>query len=272
MKLIRAVLAGLLTAVATSGQASEIALRIEAFVKPAMPPELFVLLTNDGDEGARELAVEAALEGQRVCVSNVPGLAAGETVRLELPLRGVAPYESGVRHAVVKVRYHDANGYPFSSVYVTPFLADGGGLLEEPVAVAAADTTIAATGTWRITALALEEGVSGVQARVVLPDELAAAVPEGELALSTEECTVLPVPIRNLSALAGSRYAVFVVLEGSWQGRPFSTVAQATLTIAQTVAAVPQYRGWMALAAVLGAAFLAAQFRRLPRGCSHGLE
>jgi hypothetical protein len=75
------------------------------------------------------------------------------------------------------------------------------------------------------------EQAKEVHIRLFLPQELSVENPTPTIYLSPHQETSLRFPVRNFSALEGSTYAVFAVLEYDQGGLHYSTLAPGTITI-----------------------------------------
>ena len=210
-----------------------------AFDLTNTPPLLAVTVSNEGDEPARAVELEASVAGWHSQTTNqVPSLRPGEDFRYVLPLTRV-PVVPGVYPAVIKVRYGDRNGHRFSAITFID-LAVGDSKQEVWVVPTLDSATVADTVTLTLRLASMEDDALESRLRLVLPDELSCRNAERVVKLEpgTESAEVFE--IRNESGLPGSTYAVAVVLETEAGGIHRGAVATGTVT----VAALPERPLW----------------------------
>lgn len=224
---------------------------------PALRVE--VVLVNQGDEAARDLSLILEAAGGRVEAPGPASLPPREPWRtnLELPL---GPDQPGAYPAIVRVRFHDLNGYAFSS------LAHGLFHRQAPsqagVTLQGLASRVADQGIIRFELANPDPVAHLVSLRAAGPEELALAEPPARLELAPGSRQSLDLPARNLTALAGASYPVLLILEYEHHGRRHSAVGVALVTVQASPdlvrAAIPYL---YALAALLVAAMLWLQLR-----------
>lgn len=220
---------------------------------------LTVGIANHGDEPACSVQAEVSF-GETSCWSEaVAEIRAGSSTNLTLPL-GPLPEPKGSYAAVLKVRYQDGNGYPFSALSVIPLAAE--------LDVGTSDLTIHLTsaklmeeGTLRLDMASTAEESLDVGVRLVLPDELKSDRPVIRVPISMEKAVSLDLPIRNASARPASSYPIFAVAEYRLKGRPQAVTASALVEVIGSgrLSRLQVRLGEVAIMVLL-AVFLAVQF------------
>jgi len=77
----------------------------------------------------------------------------------------------------------------------------------------------------------LEDQAQRLHVRLLLPQELSTTSPAQDLSLASQQETSLKFPIRNFSALDGSVYAAYAIIEYENGGRHFTSMAPGTVAI-----------------------------------------
>ncbi len=218
-----------------------------------------VVLVNQGDEAARDLSLVLEAAGARVEAPGPTSLPPREPWRASLALP-LGPDQPGTYAALVRVRFHDLNGYAFSS------LAHGLFHRQAPtqagVTLQGLASRVADQGVVRFELANSDPIAHTVSLRAAGPEELALAEPPARLELAPGSRRSLDLSARNLAALAGASYPVLLILEYDHHGRRHSAVGVAPVTVQARPdlvrAAVPYL---YALAALLVAAMLGLQLR-----------
>jgi len=182
----------------------------------------------------------------------------GETCTDTLAFAAV-PEPAGTYQVVVKTRYADANGYPFSAVSVTP-LATTTSPVPDRLGGALTGDEIRDRGRLRLEIRSFDDKQLDVHVRLVLPDEIVCDAPTRDLPVFPDRPAKADFAIRNFSGRPGSTYAVFAVMDVADAGGHASALAVSTVSIAERQFAWSAgYRGWLIVAAVLVVVFLAVQ-------------
>ena len=219
----------------------------------ASPPDLNVriVVANRGKESAHDIQITLkkgseiiALPARRLLVPN-----ASTEVQTNLSIEETMP---GRYPLFVTVGYADANGYQFSAILCTTFFIQK-------------DTPLEVFGTMRTEPLqengqlylqlknvAQEEVSFGLT--IFTPRELSVGAYETEVLLAPERETSFEVPLRNFSALPGSRYPVYAVLEYEKEDGHYTNVISGQVEITVPISFFTRYRSWML--GIAGALFL----------------
>lgn len=169
-----------------------------------------VNLANKGDEEAYSVQIKA--EGQGFAwespVQKVHPHNHVHTARFAQSLKATLP---GRYPLLLRVRYKDANQYPFTAISATTYTvgkdASEGvlGVLEEAVVEKSARLTLKLKN--------LDSAPKKLQIRFFLPDELSAEPSQLEKDLGPSEETSAVFSVKNFSALSDSSYPIYAVIE-----------------------------------------------------------
>jgi hypothetical protein len=170
--------------------------------------------TNKGDEPARTVRVVAGLVGSDTEVSSAsrPSLAVNESYRVALRL-GPPPALPGVYTIVVKVRYTDINGHPFTALAALPLVTAYPDYRGELLAADLSSAKIAGEGQLLLELANQRDQALRVRATLILPPELACVAATRNLTVAAGRSAAIPFTIENVSAHAGSTYMVFAVAD-----------------------------------------------------------
>lgn len=173
-----------------------------------------VTVTNDGDEAAHSLVIEAELDGHTATADAAAALPPGESASASLRL--ARPTTDGLCIATLRFRYIDAKGYPFSVLRPLPVaLSPEADREYPPFDALLSDLELKDTGQL-VLDVAADAGVPVVlTARLVLPDELACTPRVHAISLEAGEERSFNFIITDVSALPESQYEVFAVVETS---------------------------------------------------------
>lgn len=217
-------------------------------------------LVNQGDEAAQNLSLKLISAGKQVEAPGPPVLAPNKPAQatLEMP---VEPGLPGTYPSVVEVRFHDLNGYPFTSLanalyfHQNPTYAQvmGRGL----------PSRVAGEGEVSYELASLEQAPLKLSVRFHAPQELSLGRDSLELELAGRSKQTVSAPVKNFTALVGASYPVLAVLEYEKDGRHFSAVAVAVASVAQPPSLFTRLTPYLYVAAGLLVALVAwLQWRR----------
>jgi hypothetical protein len=189
---------------------------------------LAVQVANQGSSEAYQVRAEAEALGERFRsqdqVTLNPGGSRGflfqKTIHREL--KGTYPLK-------VLVHFQDANGYPFSALTCTTFSVQGKG--EAGMPVTAAPLTLQDHGIVQFEVHNTSTHTRRVETTLQLPNEFSSRESGSFFSLGPGEKRTLSFPIRNLSALYGAAYPVFLVQEYESGGVHSSSVSTALVSI-----------------------------------------
>jgi hypothetical protein len=183
-----------------------------------------VRVTDLGDEAATALQTALGLEGQRFLSETIESLAPGATAQQEIrfPLEGLP---LGVHYGIVEVSYADLNGYPFTALAYARIVH--GGERSSTVLVAMSDSELSEVGA-RLAVRVRNLGSSPVTVglQLALPRELVTEERTRTFELAGEGEHEALFIVKNFSALVGSRYPVFAVVDYESDELHFSSLAR----------------------------------------------
>lgn len=231
-----------------------------------------VKLTNLGDDLVRLKAVEGQWHELESCVSPDRPIAPGESfsTRLAFPA-GTSRVDE--RPAVIRLSCTHASGSAFSSLVVAgdPRIPDDPWLSAGLVAA-----SVGRSGKLSLQLLLMEDESSEVTVRLILPDELSCRAGERTVRLEPDTWRVESFDLVNHSALPGSAYTVYAVVERRQHERIQCVTAMGTVTVqeAKWIGQSPFFWGGLALLLLSGGLGLNRWCgRAAPVGVQrHGLE
>ncbi len=223
-----------------------------------------VKVGNTGDEAALSVTPILHFGDKTVRGKGKPSLPPNGSLEetLTLPVgtlgEGRWPYR-------LAVDYTDQNQYPFQALHTQVAITG-----EPPPSKVAVPTIksdeIAGSGTLTLAVKNLTPDTRTTKVSVLVPEGLEATDPVREVTLDGWKETSLSVPITNRTALAGSRYPVFVTAEYDDGGVHQAVVAQGIVSVGATESFFTRNRSrlWMVAGAVVLAwlAFVAARALR----------
>lgn len=207
-----------------------------------------VSVTNKGDEAAHNVGISAAFASEHFKGTTRDTLPPGEPYSEEFhSTSGFA--EQGRYPVIVSVSYTDANLYPFSSLSVS--YLNYGDPVECTATGAIPELGIADTGGLNVAVKNIGRDTKNISYELEAPMELAIAVPKGEITVGPQSEKTLETRINNLSALPGSKYRVFAVLQYQDGKGHCSTIIPGDVVIGDK-APLKRFRGYLiGLAALL---------------------
>lgn len=188
-----------------------------------------IRVTNRGSAAAHQVAVEAeALEERfqsRVQTRIDPGGSREfDFSKIILSsLRGSFPL-------TVLVRFQDSAGYPFSALTCTTFFIREKG--NAGLTNASVPLTIKDKGQVRFRIQNESSHSRHIKTRLVLPNEFSSEEPEAHIFLPAGGKETLSFPIRNISAIQGAKYPVFLIQQYELDGVTHTIVPNALVTVA----------------------------------------
>lgn len=244
-----------------TGSASHVAIRVNAsasFREGQVSVQLTV--TNRGDKAAHNLEAEAFLNGRTVRSGPLGTLDASTAREADLPL-GSAPARAGTHTIVLRLRYTDDAGRPFSVLTCIPLLTADPDPPNEWLALALSPSRVSPNADFFVQAT--NRGPQSVTSdiRLWFPDEFDAPDALREIRLEAASATSLVFRADNRTALPGSRYALLVVADYQALDQHRSTVAAAMLLVPPPrPLASPLARATLAAIALLLLAYVRRQF------------
>jgi hypothetical protein len=228
-------LALLLILAPVSALAGSISISTSAVVHYS-PAEVRLELTvrNVGDDPAMDVAPEVHYEEALFTAPARHELAAGATHRFDItiPHGQLAPGEFPL---LVRVLFHDSNGYPFSAVSVATFTTtkERG---QAGVVLAPPKGPVAVNDDGALLAVSLNNQESGaVQCRVrlLVPNELNATSSLQTVAITPGQSGSATFFIRNRTAMVNATYPLVVVAEYELAGKHYTVSVYPKVVVSQ---------------------------------------
>jgi hypothetical protein len=169
-----------------------------------------IQVTNRGNADARQVRAAADILGGRFYSQVHPGVAPGESrefsfrKQLTRNLKGTFPMK-------VLVHFQDANGYPFTALTCTTFFVREKG--DAGVSATAAPLSMKDDGVVQFQVRNAGTSEKQLKATLHFPNEFSCERPSLHFSLPAGGQKSISFQVRNLSALYGAGYPVFLVLE-----------------------------------------------------------
>jgi len=189
------------------------------------PVERFVsvsgLIANEGDEPAHQVQALVEIEGHAVSLPLIAEIRPHEqqTVKATVP---VGALEQGSYTGVLRVGYADGNGYALSTVAVIPVSKRVNPPSPVTAVVRAGD--VASSGGVDVLVSNVVRRTTPVRVRLIAPRELTVTPSDARIVLQGGQQESLRFAVRNASALPGSSYAVFAIVDTEQNGAHTSVV------------------------------------------------
>ena len=186
------------------------------------------VIANEGDEPAYQVQALLEIEGHAVSLPPIAEIRPHEqeTVKATVP---VGALEAGAYTGVLRVGYADGNGYALSTVAVIPVSKRVNPPSPVTVVVRAGD--VASSGEVDVHVSNVVRRSAPVHVRLIAPRELTVTPSEARVVLLGGQEESLRFAVRNASALPGSSYAVFAVVDTDENGARTSVVQSDRMAI-----------------------------------------
>ncbi|HOO77072.1 MAG TPA: hypothetical protein PLI51_10580 [bacterium] len=227
--------------------------------------EAVVTVVNRGDEEARNLQVEVSCLGVNRFGKLVPSLPSGEGIKERFDFAAAAAPLPGMYPILARIRYSDANGYPFAAL-IQELVQTGEGRRDSSVYLSGSSLDLAGAGEIQVRLANRGSAPRRFRVELALAPEFGVESPVREIELPSGEEALLEFPVRTMSALPGSVYPYYLTAEYEENGFHYCADARGRVIVHS-----PRGGGrlffWAASAAVLGAVliFLIVIVRRAGR-------
>jgi hypothetical protein len=187
-------------------------------------------VSNGGDEAAKSVTAKLRVGDDEVRGKLHDELGPSATFEEELSIRtgqlgvGRWPFQ-------IAVDYADANQYPFQALHMTTIVVGQPPIAKVSLPEIAAAGGIAEQGTITVKFKNLAGAARELSYRLAAPEGLEAKEPTGRVSLAGWGDASESVAIINRTALAGSRYPVFVAVEYDEDGVHHAVVQQGMVEI-----------------------------------------
>lgn len=223
-----------------------------------------VTISNKGDEPAYNVLIRAEIGGavqagpmQKALLPNEPY---SETFNTTVEYQKPGRYP-----VIVTVDYTDGNQYPFSALSIVHL-----NYQENIVGRVVGDigsASIDSSGSVKLRIRNLGQTEERLKARLITPRELSVSPATRELRIRPNGEESLSFKVRNASALPGSQYQVYAVLDYEQDNYHFSNIVGGQISVEQRQSALATYTTpLIAVAIVVGGALAYVNLRKRPRG------
>ena len=179
------------------------------------------VIANEGDESAYQVQALLEIEGHAVGLPTIAEIRPHEqqSVKVNVP---VGVLEQGAYTGVLRVGYADGNGYALSTVAVIPVSKRVNPPSPVTAVVRAGD--VASSGEIDVLVSNVVRRPAPVRVRLIAPRELTVTPSDARIVLQGGQQESLRFAVRNASALPGSSYAVFAIVDTEENGAHTSVV------------------------------------------------
>jgi|RhiMetdeSRZDD1v2_1073273.scaffolds.fasta_scaffold47877_2 hypothetical protein len=186
------------------------------------------VIANEGDESARDIRVTVEAEGHALTLPSIAEMRPHEqqTIKAALPVGALDP---GSYTAVLRVGYTDANGYVLSTVALVPVSKRVNP--PSPITVVMRAGDVASSGEVDVQVSNVVRRTAPVHVRLIAPRELTVTPSDTRIVLQAGQQESLRFAVRNASALPGSSYAIFAVVDAQENGAHTSTAQSERMSI-----------------------------------------
>ena len=187
-----------------------------------------IIISNLGDEPSYNVQLSLDANGKNSVSDVKKQLNVRESFRWQIPLH----FESknpGKYPLVLTTNYQDANSYPFSAISV--FIFDNNESTISSLAAMISNVELADKGVLELKIKNTAETAKDASIRLIAPKELTADKDSLNLHLASKEQATANFEIEKFSALKGSSYAVFAVIEYDEGGRHYTSTANGLIKI-----------------------------------------
>ena len=195
----------------TSAKASFI--RLETQINSTYDGKRFkvgVEVTNRGDEPAYNVQVNGEVNGQMLTTPAKDSLGVNEKYSTDAVL-DTNLAKNGKYPVIVKVDYTDANQYPFSAISIN-HVVYGKNVTSQMFGIFK-NIEISSEGILNLSLKSLSEQEEKVTVRLILPRELSSPNLSKTISLKAKSEDKVNFEVKNFSALPGSVYSVYAIME-----------------------------------------------------------
>ncbi len=187
-----------------------------------------IKVTNLGDEAAYNVQLSLEANSQKTASSIKKQLGVRESFEWNVPL-AFKPKNPGKYPLILTANYEDANSYPFSAISVSTF--DYKQATISDIAAKISNLELSDKGTLELKIKNTAETAKDVNIKLIVPKELTANKDKLSAKLPAKSEMSADFEIEKFSALTGSSYAVFAVVEYDEDGKHYTSIANGAVTI-----------------------------------------
>lgn len=214
--------------------------------------QVHIEVVNKGDEPAYNVRIGAEAAGRNEKGPLMDQL--GQDEKAELDFKAPLSYEKpGKYPVVVTVDYTDLNRYPFTALSIA--YVDYRERVVGRVVGELSVPPVTDRGTVRVKVKNLEQAKKSVAIRLVLPKEFINSQPARSLEIEPGREETAEFELSNISALQGSQYQIFALLEYEDDQYHYTNALTGTMEVVEKKTFVARYKKVLiSLAAILAAA------------------
>ena len=217
-----------------------------------------ITVTNLGDESAYNVQLSMDINEQKKISDLKSQLGMQEKFEWKMTLDS-KPKNPGKYPLILTTSYQDANSYPFSAISVSTFDYKQGAISD----IAAKINSIEITDeeTLELTIKNTADTTKNLNIRLIAPKELTANKEKLRVKLPAKTESSINFEIKKFSALAGSSYVVFAVIEYDEDGKHYTTVTNGLVKVTEKKNIFNNRNLLIALLIILVIIFIYAQKR-----------
>ena len=218
-----------------------------------------IKVTNLGDEAAYNVQLSLDINNKKITSNAKRQLGVGESFEWTAPL-GFKSKNPGKYPIILTTNYEDANSYPFSAISVSTF--DYKEAAVSDIAAAMSNTQLSDKGVLGLKIKNTGESAKDATIRLIIPKELTADKDKVSIKIPPKSEMAIEFEIEKFSALAGSSYAVFAVIEYDEDGRHYTSMANGIVKVFEKKNIFTNQNLLITLLTILTIVFIYFQFKK----------
>ena len=191
-----------------------------------------IKVTNLGDEAAYNVQLSLDINNKKTISSVKERLDIQKSFEWKVPLAAKLK-NPGKYPLILTTNYQDVNSYPFSAISVSAFDYKQGTISD--IASKINNIELSDEGTLELTIKNLAETAKNIDIRLIVPKELTADKDKLRVKLPAKRQTTINFEIEKFSALTGSSYVVFAVIEYNEDNMHYTAMSSGVVKIIEKV-------------------------------------
>jgi hypothetical protein len=221
--------------------------------------ETIISVTNLGDEAAYNIQLSLDVNNKRMISNIKEQLNMQKSFEWKVPLTSM-PENPGKYPLILTTNYQDANSYPFSAISVSTFDYKKGTISDIAVKTDKMNNIeLSNKKTLELTIKNMAETAKDLSIRLIVPKELTTDKDKLSLSLPAKTEKTINFEIKKFSALTGSSYVVFAVIEYDENDEHYTTIANGVVKVVEKKNIFTNRNLLIALLVVLIIIFIYAQ-------------
>ncbi len=222
--------------------------------------EIIVKITNFGDEPAHNVQLSLEINNKKFVSDIKDRLNVQNSFEWKVPLTE-KPKNPGKYPLILTTNYQDANAYPFSAISVSTF-DNMQATISETIAKID-NIELSEKGTLKLIIKNLAETEKNLNIRLIAPKELTAEKNKLSLKLPARTEETIDFEIEKFSALTGSSYAVYAVIEYDENNMHYTTTTSGIVKVIEKKNIFTNQNLLIGLLVILIIVFIYFQFRKI---------